>query len=62
MEALQLQEGNILVKGEKIRKGMEGRNDSQCLLAFYKELYSLEISVSFPSSLFFFYRCRLVDF
>ena len=43
--------GKYLVKGEKIRKGMEGRNDSHCLLllllafAFYKKLYSVEIVV-----------------
>ena len=41
--------GEYLVKGKKIRKGMEGRNDSQCLFllllafALYKELYSLGI-------------------
>jgi len=43
--------GKYLVKGEKIRKGMEGRNGSHCLLflflafAFYKELYSVGIFV-----------------
>jgi len=60
--------GKYLVKGEKIRKGMKGRNDSHYLLllllafAFYKELYSIGICMSFPSSFFFFYRCRLVNF
>jgi len=40
-----------LVKGEKIRKGMKGKNDSYCLLllllafAFYEELYSVGISM-----------------
>jgi len=45
-----------LVNGEKIRKGMEGRNDSHCVLflllafAFYKELYFVGIFVSSSSS------------
>jgi len=43
--------GKYLIKEEKIRKEMEGRNDSHYLLllllifAFYKELYSLGIFV-----------------
>jgi len=41
----------IFSKGGKMKKGMEGRNDCQCLLLlllafpFGKELYSLEIFV-----------------
>jgi len=51
--------GEYLVMGKKIRKRMEGRNDSQCLLilllafAFYKELNSLRISVCLFPLLFF---------
>jgi len=44
-----LARGEYLVKGEKIRKEIEGNNDSQCLFlfllvfVFYKELYFLGI-------------------
>ena len=45
--------GKYLVKNEKIRNGMEGRSDFECLLllllafAFYKKLYSFGTSVCF---------------
>ena len=50
-EGFTIARGKYLVKGEKIRKGMEGRNDSHCLLfillafAFYEKLHSVGISM-----------------
>jgi len=56
---------------ENIRKGIEGMNDSQCLLlllltfVFYKNLYSLKISICFflfLYSSFISAVCRLTNF
>jgi len=50
-EGFTIARGKYLVKEEKIRKGIRGRNDSQCLLlllltfVFYKKLYFLIISM-----------------